>query len=249
MYRKIGVPNPTRAVGGLPAIGAQSLDVATLTSTATKTKMLEAVKVGHGTWRLQARFKNIMINGLTAIGTPGCLDGPALESLIKAAPGVAGEQGASADLRNAVAKGVSKCFAQWQSMVTVPGLPWYPMFVAFPGPMAPPTPNVPTPLIACPSGLASKIMTAPPLKQEIVAALPAALRVPQVEACVGTMAQSLALYFTSWLPMQMVTNVLGKGPVPSFAPPYVPVGTVVGGSIISSPGHLASGGQPSMIVM
>jgi len=37
----------------------------------------------------------------------------------------------------------------------------------------------------------------------------------------------------------MVTNVMGMGPVPAFAPPYVPVGPVVGGSIL--PGqHIAS---------
>ena len=33
-------------------------------------------------------------------------------------------------------------------------------------------------------------------------------------------------------------RVLGKGPVPSFAPPYVPVGPVVGGDNIAVPGHL-----------
>jgi hypothetical protein len=34
----------------------------------------------------------------------------------------------------------------------------------------------------------------------------------------------------------MVTNVLGTGPVPTFAPPYVPVGPVVGGVGNMTPG-------------
>jgi hypothetical protein len=34
----------------------------------------------------------------------------------------------------------------------------------------------------------------------------------------------------------MVTNVLGTGPVPTFAPPYVPVGPVVGGVANMTPG-------------
>ena len=34
----------------------------------------------------------------------------------------------------------------------------------------------------------------------------------------------------------MVTNVLGTGPVPTFAPPYVPVGPVVGGVGTMMPG-------------
>jgi hypothetical protein len=36
----------------------------------------------------------------------------------------------------------------------------------------------------------------------------------------------------------MVTNVLGTGPVPTFAPPYVPVGPVVGGIANMPPGGL-----------
>ena len=46
------------------------------------------------------------------------------------------------------------------------------------------------------------------------------------------------LAFMMWLPMQMVMLVLGRGPIPTFAPPYVPVGPVVAGSVISAPGHL-----------
>ena len=32
--------------------------------------------------------------------------------------------------------------------------------------------------------------------------------------------------------------VLGKGPIPTFAPPFVPVGPVMGGDNIAAPGHL-----------
>jgi hypothetical protein len=32
---------------------------------------------------------------------------------------------------------------------------------------------------------------------------------------------------------------MGKGQIPTFAPPYVPVGPVVGGDVLSIPGHLA----------
>jgi len=33
--------------------------------------------------------------------------------------------------------------------------------------------------------------------------------------------------------------VMGMGPVPTFNPPYVPVGSVGNGYVIPSPGHLA----------
>ena len=48
----------------------------------------------------------------------------------------------------------------------------------------------------------------------------------------------LSLAFLMWLPMQQVMLVMGKGPIPTFAPPFVPVGPVVGGDNIAAPGHL-----------
>jgi hypothetical protein len=42
--------------------------------------------------------------------------------------------------------------------------------------------------------------------------------------------------FLLWQTSTMVTNVLGTGPVPTFAPPYVPAGPVVGGTAVMTPG-------------
>ena len=62
-----------------------------------------------------------------------------------------------------------------------------------------------------------------------------ALDVAAFEA-IGTV---IALAFLMWLPQQQVMLVMGKGPVPTYAPPYVPVGPVIGGDNIAAPGHLA----------
>ena len=51
---------------------------------------------------------------------------------------------------------------------------------------------------------------------------------------------ALSTAFLAWLPMQMIMNVMGKGSIPTFAPPYVPVGPVVMGDNIAAPGHLAT---------
>src|SRR5215470_17248904 len=120
--------------------------------------MIDAVQFSHNMWKLQAKFKDLKIMAVCAIGTPGCLDGPELESNIKNAPMVASFTGNKAKHRDAVAKGVSKCFKDWQGQVTVPGLPWYPAFAAFPGPQAPPLPNVPMPLITCVSAKMADII-------------------------------------------------------------------------------------------
>lgn len=204
---------------------------------------LDAIMYAHNMWKLQAKFKDLKIMAVSAIGAPGCLDGPELESNIKNAPMVASWTEGKAKHRDAIAKGVSKCFKDWQGMVTVPGLPWYPAFAAFPGPMAPPMPNVPTPLIACPSAMMSA-MTPMTLKSEMDNALDGSIKnedpEKQYEALHDAVATVVAAAFLIWLPAQMITLVMGKGPVPSFAPPYVPVGPVVGGDNIPTPGHLAT---------
>jgi hypothetical protein len=204
--------------------------------------ILDAVGFAHNMWKLQAKFQNLQIMAVSAIGTPGCLDGPELESLIKTAPMVAAYTGNKAKYRDAVAAGVSKCFKDWQGQVMVPGLPWYPAFAAFPGPMAPPMPNIPTPLIACPSAMMARIVMPDGMKQEMINALDGGMKKDDKdkhhEALFDAIATVLALAFLTWLPAQQVMLVLGKGSIPTFAPPFVPVGPVIGGDNIAVPGHL-----------
>ena len=204
--------------------------------------MIDAVQFAHQMWKLQAKFQNLQIMAVSAIGTPGCLDGPELEALIKTAPQCAAFTGNNAKHRDAVAKGVSKAFKNWQDQVTVPGLPWYPAFAAFPGPMAPPMPNVPMPLIACVSAKVTDIVMPDTMTKEMDDALDDGLKKKDPEkhyhALHDAIATVLSIAFLTWLPSQQVMLVLGKGQIPTFAPPFVPVGPVVAGDIISIPGHL-----------
>jgi hypothetical protein len=203
---------------------------------------LDAVKYAHTMWKLKAKIKDLKVMALCAIGSPGCLDGPELESDIKGAPMVASYDGNWKKYIEAVAAGVSKCFKEWQDDVMVPGLPWYPAFVAFPSAMAPPMPNVPMPLIACPSSSMTKIVAPDDMKSAMIDALDSDLKDEdpdkQHEVLFESIATVLALAFLLWLPQQQVMLVMGKGPIPTFAPPYVPVGPVVGGDNIAAPGHL-----------
>jgi len=204
--------------------------------------MLDAVKFSHDLWKLQAKFKDLKVMAVSAIGTPGCLDGPKLESNIKNFPKCAGWTGNAKKLRDAVAKGVSKNFDEWRKQVTVPGLPWYPAFAAFPAPQAPPMPNVPVPLIACVSAKMTKITVPNQLKKAMLNELAKKIKDEDhdkhYDTCFEAIATVLSLAFTIWLASQQVMLVMGKGPIPSFAPPYVPVGPVVAGDNIAAPGHL-----------
>ena len=205
--------------------------------------MIDAVGIAHTKWKSMAKFKDLKINAVTALGMPGCLDGPELESDIKNAPMCASWSGNKAKYRDAVAKGVSKKFKEWQDKVTVPGLPWYPAFAAFPGPMAPPTPNVPTPLAACVSAMMTSMIMPAQMRDAMIDALDGGLKSKdndkQHKALFDAIATVISAAFAAWLPQQQVIGVLGKGPIPTFAPPYVPVGPVVMGDNVAVPGHLA----------
>lgn len=192
----------------------------------------KAIVQAFDLWRVQAFLKGVVINGPTAIG--GSLEGPALEPHILAfAPSQSPLHGS---VSPAIAKGISAAWLQTQRSVSVPGLPWYPSFAAFPGPLAPPTPNIPSPFVSLTQDLSPT--AAPALKQSMQSNL--AGRVEFAAELLDAMAFSFSLAIFTWRATQMVMMVLGKGPVPTFAPPYVPVGPVVGGDNIPTPGHLMS---------
>ena len=204
--------------------------------------MIDAVGFSHNMWKLQAKFQNLQVMSVSAIGSPGCLDGPELESNIKNAPMCASWSGNKGKYRDAVAAGVSKCFKNWMGQVSVPGLPWYPAFAAYPLASAPPMPNIPMPLITCVSAKMSDIITPSSMKSEMISAFDGDLKKKDKdkhhESAFNAIATVLSIAFLMWLPMQQVMLVMGKGPVPTYAPPFVPVGPVVGGDNISAPGHL-----------
>jgi hypothetical protein len=128
----------------------------------------------------------------------------------------------------AIAQAVSDKFSSFVQGLKIPGLPFYPAFAAFPGPVAPPMPNVPVPLIAIPSSKISD-MSANSLKSAMVDNL-GDKEALHHEDLFDAIAKGIFAAFMAWLPMQMVMNVLGTGPIPTFAPPFVPVGPVVGGT-------------------
>lgn len=190
-------------------------------------------------WQKMATIVNVKVNAVTALGNAGCLKGPPMEQLIlKDAPmKTAQEQKYS----KAIAKAVGKCWDTWAKDVQIPGLPWYPAFAAFPGPMAPPMPNIPVPLLICPSSSLAE-MTPKKLEDAMVKALNDK-KAQHHELLFRALGVGIGTIFLAWLGSTMVTNVLGQGPIPTFAPPVVPVGPVVNGMATGAPGCLV--GAPS----
>jgi hypothetical protein len=92
--------------------------------------LLDAIIKAVDMWRLQACFVGVSIQGVNAIG--GRLDGPPLDIPMHC-PQLAVDPAKKAWV-DTVSKGVTECWDQFCVLVTVPQLPWYPSFAAFPGP-------------------------------------------------------------------------------------------------------------------
>jgi hypothetical protein len=169
----------------------------------------------------------VVVNGVTATG--GRVAGPPWAPLILAKSPASP---AGLKLAQNIAVVFGDAWLKLTSSMTVPGLPWYPAFAAIPSPVAPPTPNIPGPV-------GTLIMASPVVSKS-------ALKNALVIKHAGASSTDLNLYealaeafeqaFQTWKVSTLVTNVLGTGPVPTFAPPYVPVGPVVAGIGTMIPG-------------
>jgi hypothetical protein len=191
----------------------------------------DAICSAWGSFQSTATMVGVLVNAVTA--SMGQLVGVPLTPLILAQ----GPKASPAELKytQTISTVVGTAFTSWQSSVKVPGLPWYPAFAAFPSPMAPPMPNIPAPLITLTQ--VPVTMQAAALQGQMVGQHgdPTAQHSSEL---FDSIAKAVNACFLTWTLGTMVTNVLGMGPVPTFAPPFVPVGPVVGGTATMTPGGL-----------
>jgi hypothetical protein len=182
----------------------------------------DAICSAWSTWQSSASLVGVVINAVTAAG--GQVVGPPLTPLIMASAPKATPQ--ELKYSTAVAQAIGTGWATYTATIKVPGLPWYPAFAAFPGPVAPPMPNLPMPVIALTQ--VTVAVSKNVLKAQMIGNLgdPKALHHMELFDCI---ADAFEKCFMIWQVATMVTNVLGTGPIPTFAPPFVPVGPVVGG--------------------
>jgi hypothetical protein len=179
-----------------------------------------AICSAWGQWQSLAGMTGVVINAVAA--TLGQVVGPPLMPLIMASA----PKGTPMQMKysNVIATVIGNTWLQYTSTIKVPGLPWYPAFAAFPGPAAPPTPNVPVPVAA--------LAQVPPvpgmMKQQMVAQL-GDPQAPFHGELFDAICDGFDKCFKLWQTTTMVTNVLGAGAVPTFAPPYVPAGPVIAG--------------------
>lgn len=180
-------------------------------------------------WQSTATLVGVVINGPTAAG--GQIVGPPWTPLILASAPKATPM--EMKYSNVVAQVIGNGWLTFTSTVKVAGMPWYPAFAAVPSPVAPPAPNTPCPfaaLVQVPVSISANV-----LKMQMVGQL-GDPNAPFHQELFEAIADAFEKTYNLWKASTMVNNVLGTGPVPTFAPPYVPVGPVVGGVGNMTPG-------------
>jgi hypothetical protein len=180
-------------------------------------------------WQTAATMVGIVINAVTATG--GQIVGPPWTPLILASA----PKGSPMEMKysNVIAQVIGTAWLSFTATVKVTGMPWYPAFAAVPSPVAPPAPNIPCPFAALtqvPMSISCNV-----LKMQMVGQL-GDPNAPFHQELFEAIADAFEKSYNLWKVSTMVTNVLGTGPVPTFAPPYVPVGPVVGGVGTMTPG-------------
>lgn len=173
-------------------------------------------------WQSTATMTGVMITG--PVASVGQIVGmPMLPNIMMSAP-----KASPMELKysTAIANTISTGWMTFTATVKVPGLPFYPAFSAFPGPLAPPMPNTPVPFAALtqvPVSISTNV-----LKGQMIGAL-ADPMAPFHKELFESISHAFEMSYNTWKAATMVTNVMGTGPIPTFAPPVVPVGPVVGG--------------------
>jgi len=194
----------------------------------------EAFRDAVNDWIGKARIHGGQVRGPVAVLTPGSLvsdaniEATVLQKLIAAQ--------VPPDVARALARELATAWNGWAAgfQAAIPGA--YPSFAAFPGPRAPPTPAAPIALTQ--GGSAGEMaLKAPVLAGKLTSALrtyAGKVRGGSLDQAVKGLAEWIDSSFQEWKGLAKLTGVQGKGNVPTFSPPYVPVGPVVMGDNVSA---------------
>jgi hypothetical protein len=234
-----GIPMPTNLLKN-PGIDAITVDSTNDVSDGWADFIDEVSKgicTSWSNWQNAAMFTTGIINAVTCQVTPGSLTSPPLmgSALIMANTNTSGKPDNFLLFVKAIATAIDTAWNAWQSgyMVT---LMYPPTFASFPGPTHPPTPNIPLP-VAAGSSAGDAMMKKNMLSQLMMANLSGVTPDKLTKLLFDKFAEGFCMIFDIWKASTMISNVLGTGPVPSFAPPFAPVGPVVAGSIVPKPGN------------
>ena len=187
-------------------------------------RLCDGVANAWAQWQGEAVMIGVIVNSLVATG--GTFAGRSIMSILRDEIS-GGDSVEERQAQGAVVRDFGERFDEWAHSIVVPGLPLFPAFAMFPGPVAPPMQSLPMPMRT----LASVTSLLDGLDGRMTANDPATRQVLQA------LGYGISSVFPQWLDRTSF-SLLGTGPVPSFAPPFAPAGPVVGGMAVGLPGFL-----------
>jgi hypothetical protein len=195
----------------------------------------KAFRVGVNEWIGRARIQGGMVKGPAAVLTPGSLVSDTnLEMRMVQLLGARVPHTIAASLSKVLASAWNEWAAGFQ--IHVPNA--YPSFAAVPGRFAPPTPAAVAPSLSQGHSHGEASLKAPVLAARLTAALRphvTGVHGASPDAAMKNLATWVDGSFHEWKVGGRLVGLIGKGPVPTFAPPYVPVGPVIAGENFSAP--------------
>jgi hypothetical protein len=175
-------------------------------------------------WSQTMMVEGVTINGPTAVFKPGNVKGLPLDALILVSdpPMNTPKQ---AGYTRTFAEGLAENWELWHMGINA-SLPLYPKFASWPGPQAPPMPNLPMLIQFLPSA-GDKMME----QNQLMAAIANGSQGDPVAAGIyNAMTHAVVDIFKLWKQTHLIRMLMGQGPVPTFAPPVVPAGPVQNGT-------------------
>lgn len=186
-----------------------------------------ALLAGVDAWADGATLAGGVVNGNSVFLPPGSLSGPSFENAIDDAMVTAG---APAMVAAAFAGASWSVWETWAASFHMNVPDAFPAFVAIPAPEVPETEMPKQPLE---NGLApGRVgLTMNVLPLALAELLGQVANEGNVETVIDEYSLAYVKDFRRWFRRAKIVNAIGKGSVPTFAPPYVPVGPVVNGNV------------------
>lgn len=205
----------------------------------------ESYRTAVNEWIGGARLYGGKVNGPALTAGPGSLRGTTdieqrmMQSLHGVAPSIA---------RN-LAHVLASAWKMWADGFQLRAPHAFPTLAAVPGPIAKSAPTVPIALRHGVSQGEVALQSAALTRALVTALRPQAQSVPgNFDEAMRALASWVEISFRDWRNTVMLTNLIGGGQVPAFAPPYVPVGPVSQGDVVNS-GPLFMGPRFGLISM
>jgi len=193
----------------------------------------EAFREAVNEWIGKARIQGGKVSGPAAILTPGSLVSDV--NIEMRVVQILARSQVPWGISEALARVLAAAWNEWAAGFQIHVPKAYPSLAAVPGPFARPTPAAEAPSLSQGSSGGEFALKAPLLANK----LGSALRMYTTEAqgipdqAMKGLAEWVDASFNEWRSLVKLSGLMGGGSVPTFAPPYVPVGPVVAGVNVS----------------